>query len=264
MALLYDLKSLLFKVKRFAVKLIRRWVPSTWLVINKRLRRMGLIIAVIGCDGSGKSTIAEEIRNWLSWKFEVKKIYLGSGDGYFSIYKMIKQLLLKKTEKNSRSRQRLSKMKDKNPLVVFLENINYVKISFRCRRLIKRAYIYAKRGGIVVADRYPQVQFFGIADGPKIKDEASFLGRIERRNLAYCAKCCPDVVIKLQAPYDVIMERRKNDNKDEIKKKIKIVNELKFDGAYIICKDAGMPFERELLEIKQEVWKCIYKTGCLK
>lgn len=240
-------------------------MASSWLVVNKRLKRTGLVIAVIGCDGSGKSTVVEEISNWLSWKFEVKKIYLGSGDGYCSVYKRIKQLLLKTTEKNDAHRKRLSQMKQKNPLVIFLENMSHVQISFRCRKLIRKAHIYAKNGGIVITDRYPQTQFFGIADGPKIKGSASFLGKIEQKNLMYCAQNRPDMVIKLQAPFDIIMERRKAENEeDEIRKKIKVVSELEFDGAYVICKDASMPFDQEILEIKREIWKCIYNVGCCR
>lgn len=260
--LFYCLKSLLYKVKRFTVKLVRKRISSSWLVVNKRLKRGGLIIAVIGCDGSGKSTIVQEISDWLSWKFEVKKIYLGSGDGYYSVYKRIKKLLLKTTKKNDAHRQKLSQMKQKNPLVIFLENMSHVKISSRCKKLIKKAHTYAKNGGIVITDRYPQMQFFGIADGPKIKDSASFLGRIEQKNLLYCVKNRPDVVIKLQAPLDIILERRKMENEeDEIKKKIKIVGELEYDGAYVICKDTSMPFDQELLEIKRELWKCICSVG---
>ena len=174
-------------------------------------------------------------------------------------------MLLKTTEKNDAHRKRLSQMKQKNPLVIFLENMSHVQISFRCRKLIRKAHIYAKNGGIVITDRYPQTQFFGIADGPKIKGSASFLGKIEQKNLMYCAQNRPDMVIKLQAPFDIIMERRKAENEeDEIRKKIKVVSELEFDGAYVICKDASMPFDQEILEIKREIWKCIYNVGCCR
>jgi ABC-type lipoprotein export system ATPase subunit len=38
----------------------------------------GLTIAVIGADGSGKSTIVNELRNWLSWRLTVHTYYMGS------------------------------------------------------------------------------------------------------------------------------------------------------------------------------------------
>jgi len=41
----------------------------------------GTVIAFVGCDGAGKSTVLAEMRRWLGWKLDVYGIYFGSGDG---------------------------------------------------------------------------------------------------------------------------------------------------------------------------------------
>jgi hypothetical protein len=38
----------------------------------------GLSIAVVGADGSGKSTVTAALAEWLSWKLEVRVLYMGS------------------------------------------------------------------------------------------------------------------------------------------------------------------------------------------
>ncbi|MCC6872927.1 MAG: hypothetical protein IT378_01360, partial [Sandaracinaceae bacterium] len=40
----------------------------------------GLIVAIVGADGSGKSTQSERVRHWLSEAYEVEQAYLGRGD----------------------------------------------------------------------------------------------------------------------------------------------------------------------------------------
>jgi thymidylate kinase len=44
---------------------------------KNRVSRGGLLIAVIGGDGSGKTTVIEELEDWLSGVFEVKKLHMG-------------------------------------------------------------------------------------------------------------------------------------------------------------------------------------------
>jgi ABC-type hemin transport system ATPase subunit len=41
----------------------------------------GRIIAFLGPDGSGKSTLVQEIRRWLAWKLDIYPLYFGSGAG---------------------------------------------------------------------------------------------------------------------------------------------------------------------------------------
>ncbi len=46
-------------------------------VFKKRLANGGALIAIVGGDGSGKTTATNEIRKWLAKNFETKRVHLG-------------------------------------------------------------------------------------------------------------------------------------------------------------------------------------------
>ena len=46
----------------------------------------------------------------------------------------------------------------------------YVSLSKNVYKTIKKANKYANKGGIAIFDRYPQIVFPGINDGPKIRN----------------------------------------------------------------------------------------------
>ncbi len=52
----------------------------------------GLIVAILGADGSGKSTVAAEVTRELSRKVAVMRLYLGSGNGSSSLLRWLLSL----------------------------------------------------------------------------------------------------------------------------------------------------------------------------
>ena len=252
--LYHGLVSLYFKISRCSRKCLKKPLAFS-IVTGKVLPYQGKIISIIGCDGTGKSTISKAVEEWLSWKFEAKRVYFGSGNGYFSIYKSIKRLLLSKTGDNKIRKEKLSKIKRSNFIVRKLEELQYYKISVKNKRLINKIQRYVRKGAIVITDRYPQMQFEGIYDGPKIKNKNSLLGKLEYSNFMEMQAMHPDLLIKLLLTYDEIVQRRPEDNREELKKKIYITENLAFKDAREIVIDASLPLEQELIIIKRYIWE---------
>lgn len=89
----------LYRTYGKAEGILRRWLRELyWLLgaVNKRYLHApvpfsrlaingGLVVALVGPDGSGKSTLTKELYSWLSWKVDVLTIYFGSGDGPSSV-----------------------------------------------------------------------------------------------------------------------------------------------------------------------------------
>ena len=128
------------------------------VITKKRLSSdNGKLIAFIGQDGAGKSTVTDEVLEWLNWKIDAKKFYLGSGDHYHSWQKSLRMRI-------GKTRSEIGKV-----FCDYLTLSDLLKQSRRTYNIIKKAKKYAKKGGIAIFDRYPQSKYLGINDGPKIR-----------------------------------------------------------------------------------------------
>lgn len=117
----------------------------------------GFIIAFVGQDGAGKTTISNIMLERLKKNHDLKNMYLGSGENYSSL---IKRIYKKAEKKNNKSL-----LKDISGMLF------YVQVAKKCAKKAKKSRKLAKNGTIVFWDRCPQIQFEGINDGPKIKSK---------------------------------------------------------------------------------------------
>ena len=208
--------------------------------LKKTFRPRGIVVAVIGADGSGKSTIVNSLHRWLSWKVDVCNIYLGQNKGILMRF-----------------------------LGVIYPDLRSVLSAKSKHKKVLKAHKLSNRGSIVLTDRYPQKQFFGINDGPHIgKRYSSFylnklLFKLEDRLYSLIEKeHKPDIVIKLNISLQEALSRKKVSNAYIIKDKIKIIKELVFLNSIVINIDASEPVEKVLLEAKRKIWESIRKK-CL-
>src|SRR5207253_10961084 len=139
----------------------------------------GRLIAVVGPDGSGKSTVVKEIVTWLSEHVDVLPIYFGSGDGPVSPVRWPLQLAgrwwhRRKAEARSRSAPARAGEGDAPgtpPTWMRIARALWALIlrAEKAQRL-RRAWRAHERGMIVVCDRYPQNQMMGCMDGPLLSE----------------------------------------------------------------------------------------------
>ncbi len=224
---------------------------------KKSLKGNGLMIAFIGQDGAGKSTVTHLINEWLSWKLNARRLYLGSGDHYMSWQKK----LLRK----------LSKKKAGLPINILrglLSISNHLKIAKKTYKTLKAAKKMAERGGIALFDRYPQLAHNGINDGPKIRHSFSnnlgnsimrfFILRGAAREETLLKKAIqytPDIVIKLMLSPEESIRRKPEENLELVRRKHEIIKGLFFEGAQTYTINATMSFEEEIRTIKSIIWK---------
>lgn len=189
-------------------------------MINHRVfPRRGVVISILGADGSGKSTQVSRIVNIFKKKLDTKYVYMGSGDGKTSWYLWGSNYLIKLIKsarvKGSPERQKKSKLEDK-PSYSLIRYLYAWLVSIDKKSKLKLVKKFKEKGGVVVTDRYPQSQFYGFNDGPLIPEQivgkTGFVKRIISKNIVAnyesFSKFPPDIVIKLVGSPETFYNRR--------------------------------------------------------
>ena len=270
------LKFWLYRFEDLSHKVISRKMDGI-SITKKTSLQGGLIIAFIGVDGAGKSTVSNEIQKWIGRKIECKRFYMGTGDGRTTLFVSLLKGLRNKVEHESVASDDLhnsNSHKGKTPLSLFKNPKQYIKKYIKLCMIssveknnvkkIKKMHRYRLNGGISVLDRFPQFEMAGQNDGPKVPGyvdvfgEKSFIKRRigkEAERLSIVKEIKPNLIFRLNISVDTCISRKpENRNRDVFEKKIRDLNQLKFQGAKIIDIDAEQPYEKELLEIKKHLW----------
>ena len=215
------------------IRLRKRIDPTT--ATGMRFMTRAPMIAFVGSDGAGKSTLTSDLRNWLGWKADCQLVYFGSkGPLYIVVKRWLGRWrpIIAATKRGSSSPS--VSVGGRGSLWRAFRVV--CAAHFRLRTL-RRAERMMARGQIVIADRFPQFEVFGIHDGPSGIDPNQFRGfqcllyRLEEKINARlrCAK--PDLVVRLLVPVDVALRRKPNHDRDSIERKVEINQTLSFDGA---------------------------------
>lgn len=234
-------------------------------VLSKRINpRGGIVIAVIGADGSGKSTVTTSLRQTFATKLDVFRIYFGRGDGKSSTSrKMLTSIKGKGDKKSGRSnaggatnrKPSFAKTiyKSMEALLVAREKTNNLRLMSRAKN--QRA--------LVICDRFPQYQIMGYNDGPllnHLKTSANPLFRYvasrEERVYRNAEKSLPDLVIKLIAEAEIVEARKPGETSlEKLDAKISGIKQLQFsEPCKVLTIDASIPLQEVLMKVRKAVW----------
>lgn len=237
----------------------RRTVPSG-----------GVQIVLLGVDGAGKSTILEELDEWLSWKVDVQRIYYGSGDGpatrlrYPIIYARKRMGGPGTTQAGSESVEADGggDVQSNRSLVMRVGRILRGLVLARERRKkLRTGWRARNRGLVVLGDRYPQKQIEGFIDGPLLAhlSESSsrllrYLARWERDAYRYAEEHPPDLVIVLDVSPETAHERKPEMPIEQFARRKAAIDDLDFDTECRVV-DAEQPLDEVSREIRELIWK---------
>ncbi len=240
--------------------------------------RGGRVVAIIGADGAGKSTLTREVGGWLSRESWVITAYGGSGDGSKSVLRSTLERLARVTRRLSGSNVRAPKgapadAREMQPLPVsprftpktLWKALWVMSLARERRRTVERAWRVRSLGAIVLADRHPQTQFPGLSDGPQLTTWRSSRSRVlrfaaGREQLAFEAmnRYPPDVVIKLLVSPEVALERKPARSEAQLRRKVEVIRQLRYPrGTRVVEIDADLPLEQVLLDVKRAVWESL-------
>jgi hypothetical protein len=256
---------------------LREWTWIWWRLKNWLFRaptkstrtppQGGLAIAFVGPDGAGKSTITHAIAEWLAREIAVISTYGGSGKGSASSPRRWLQRLGAWTRRPPAAVGRAASAQSPEPTGARLFGkllwvLTLARERHRWATQVRRA---RSLGLVVLSDRVPQTQFAGLNDGPRYGhwiDSPSWLRRtVARREQATFREAGivpPDVVVRLRVPVDVAAHRKPDTPLDQLRRKVEIVDQLRFPSATrVVDINAAQSLDRVLADVKQAVWSCL-------
>jgi hypothetical protein len=232
----------------------------------------GLGIALVGADGAGKSTIANETARWLSWKLETRVRYLGSkppsrsARWSYSAFRVFRRV-------GRRATDRLGAGALPSRAAESLRDTALAAHHLAIARQRVAEHTRARRdtanGAIVLFDRFPlacahELPGASLLDGPAAPPPgpnrlARALGRRERA--LYQGFTLPDALFVLDVDPAVAAGRKPDHDISVIAAKTQLTRRLlglrEVDGTTIRRIDAGRTLGAVMRDVKRELWRVL-------
>lgn len=236
--------------------------------------RGGLMVAILGPDGAGKSSVVQDVVGSLGRKIDVLPVYFGSGDGQSSALRLPLRLTLKllrrvrprpiPTRRDEADAERTpSRHLERGWWRTLATVIWALALSHEKRGKLRGAIRARDLGMIVVCDRLPQNQVLGFNDGPLLARWAAHrawlpraLARWEAAAYERCAAHPPDLVVKLRVSPEVAAARKHGMSLWEVRRRVEAIRQLRFPPAVEVVEvDADAPLAAVCLAVKRAIWR---------
>lgn len=238
---------------------------------NKVLQSGGAIIAVVGPDATGKSTVVSQTGKWLGQNFLVRVVHAGKPPSTITTVPVNALLGLARRLAPSRSGTQDAGPAEGKGRAGLLQAVRAVALAWDRRSLMQQTWRAAARGEIVVCDRYPS-SITGAMDSPRLKEtpgsgwKTALYNRAARLEASlYRQVPPPDIVIRLQVPVEIAIERNRKRSKpgeDEPDEYIQARHALSSawqrpDTRRVFDVDTTQSLDQTMLEIKQIIWHAL-------
>jgi thymidylate kinase len=223
----------------------------------------GLLIAIVGGDGAGKTTVVNEVYKWLSDDFKVHRFHMGKPKWSILTY------LIRGVIKIGRTlgfypflRSEIVYTNDPD-LLVFPGYPWLIReiCTARDRYLTyKKAQRLATNGELVILDRFPlpQIKFM---DGPQA---ARMTGSVPKRRIIrflinleeyfYKKISLPDLIMVLLTDPEIAAQRKTDEREHEVRARSNEIWEIDWSQIPVKIIDANQTKESVLLEAKKNIW----------
>jgi len=194
---------------------------------------MGPLIAIVGSDGSGKSTVGQALLDWMREQRPSALCHLGKQSGNLGraagrmpvIGRGMNRTIQKKVKEAGGK-------KGPSPIAA----LTIYAFSLRRLRRFRRMLEIRRQGVAVLADRFPQLDVPDGLDGPgfgKVRHDRGLARRLaarERAHFEWMTGHAPDLVIRLNVDRETAILRKPDHDPAALAKKIARISDLRFGG----------------------------------
>jgi thymidylate kinase len=249
------------RIWRRGLRRLRR--TTGWQLAGKRPDVGGSIVAVVGSDGSGKSTTVGMLTDHLANDFAVRRIHMGKPP-WARLSRLIRRPMRKARTFGLFESTRLTPWTDFSdagfPGYGYL--IWHLLIARDRYFEYRRARRASGKGEVVISDRWP-LNRIRLMDGPRLQkipgtESRPFATWLCDREFAYYeAMLPPDLVVVLRVSPDVAAVRRTEDPPDFVRRRATEVREADWNGLPALIVDADQDLETVLREVRTAVWNLL-------
>lgn len=237
---------------------------------NRRISPSGgCVVALLGCDGAGKSTTLAYVKKEFQKKLDVVTVYFGSGDGSSSLLRKPMKLVAKRVggkglghtvEKEYENKDKISL---KAKMYSFAKVLWAITLAQEKKAKLKKMTKARNASMLVLTDRYPQTEISGFSDGPlltkystKTKGLMKKISEWEYNIYKSAYVNPPDLVIKLMVPTEIAISRKPEMTVDEIENKKRVVMAMNASRHSVII-DTSREMTKSFSDVMEEIWKII-------
>jgi thymidylate kinase len=230
----------------------------------------GSAVALVGADGSGKSTISQALADWLGWKLEARVYYMGSKQpsrtsSWLYLAFRAQRRTHRALDRNLGGNRWITRIVGASRDVTLA--LHHLSIGRDRARRYRDALRDFRTGAVVIFDRFPFEHISNepgarLLDGPQITASVGggrlvgVLAGVEER--MYRRFRLPDHLFVLQAKPEVSAERKPDHALDVIVAKSRAVLELgtlaAACGAAVARIDADRPLDEVMLDTRSRLW----------
>ncbi|WP_238936579.1 nucleoside triphosphate hydrolase [Pseudomonas typographi] len=220
------------------------------------------LIAFVGCDGAGKSTVSDAILAWMQASRSTQSCHLGVqskalGEAMVK-WPLVGKRIARLIADNSPRVSPAFKKDGEGPST--LAAFAIFLLSLRRWRRYQKMMALRRKGVAVVADRFPQIAVANLKiDGPGLANVTyrnafvRFLAGREKALYAYMISYRPDLVIRLNVDLETAFARKPDHRYESLALKIANVPKLEYQGAPILDLDSRLPLADVIAQAKAGV-----------
>lgn len=225
-----------------------RFAATAGAAGRKRLAGGGVVIALTGSDGAGKSTAARRLVEWLGRELLTLHAHLGRPPR--SLLTLVAGAALKAGRV----------LRCTAPFLELLRSVGTARDRYR---LARRARRVAGAGGVAICERFPLPECYAQA-GPSGAEglPAGATGRVaawlRRLEADYYVRIgAPDLVLVLAVDPETAVRRKPDEPEGYVRERARVFQRADWSGRRAELIDAGRPLEEVMATLRARVWEAL-------